>query len=83
MFGGGFFVRNFRKGMPILVSGRLQSRNYTTKDGGKRTAYEIVAENLYFCGGDRKASAPAAPEFSELDDDGKLPWEDDEEGLPL
>ena len=49
-----FVVRNFEKGKPILVEGRIQTRDYTDKDGNKRTGTEIIAANVYFCGGERK-----------------------------
>lgn len=45
-----FAAQYFQKGDPIVVSGRLQSRSYEDKDGNKRTAYDIVAENIYFGG---------------------------------
>lgn len=48
----------FRKGMMVVVSGRLQIRNWTDKDGNKRRAAEVVCENVYF-GESRKESAPA------------------------
>lgn len=35
----------------IAVSGRLQIRSYTDKDGNKRTAAEVVADHCYFGGG--------------------------------
>lgn len=80
-----FLTRNFHKGMPILVSGRLQIRDYTDKEGNRRRAAEVIAENLYFAGGERRATAApaAAPEFAELDDDfSDLPFEMGDE-LPL
>ena len=78
-----FLTRNFHKGMPILVSGRLQMRNWTDRDNNKRVSAEIQVENLYFAGGERRTSAPAAaPQFTDLDDDGDMPWNEDEE-LPL
>jgi single-strand DNA-binding protein len=43
-----FVTRYFKKGSMAIVSGRLQTRNYETTDGQKRTATEIVAENVYF-----------------------------------
>lgn len=49
-----FVVRNFEKGKPILVEGRIQTRDYTDKDGNKRTGTEVIAANVYFCGGERK-----------------------------
>lgn len=80
-----FLCRNFSKGMPILVTGRLQTRDYTTRDGSKRRAVEINADNLYFCGGDRKhaEAAPAASGLVDLgDDDSDLPW-DGSDDLPM
>lgn len=45
---GEFVNKWFTKGSMIVVSGRLQMRNYTDKDGNKRVAAEVVAENVYF-----------------------------------
>ena len=44
----------YTKGKMIIVSGRLQIRNYTDKEGAKRRAAEVVADNVYF--GDSKKS---------------------------
>ena len=46
------------KGSPILVEGRLQTRDWEAKDGGKRTVIEVVAERVQFMGRGR-AAAPA------------------------
>ena len=47
----GEFVNNyFRKGSPIAVEGRLESRQYETKEGQKRTAIEVVVSQAHFCG---------------------------------
>ena len=47
----GEFVDNyFLKGSPIAVRGRLQSRQYETKDGRKQTAIEVVVDEVDFCG---------------------------------
>ena len=85
-----FVSRFFTKGRMAVVSGRLQMRNWTDKEGNKRTSAEVVADNVYF--GDSKRdgesggySAPApsdysAPpaggdQFAELSgDDGELPF---------
>ena len=40
----------FTKGQQAIVSGRIQTRQYTDKEGNKRTATEIVADKIYFCG---------------------------------
>ena len=47
-----FVSKFFTKGRMAVVEGRLQTRNYTDRDGNKRRAYEIVADNVYF--GDSK-----------------------------
>ena len=43
-----FVSKYFSKGQMAVVSGRLQIRNYTDKDGNKRRAAEIVADSVYF-----------------------------------
>lgn len=45
-----FVCRYFRKGNLIAVDGSLQTRNYEDKQGNKRTAYEVVANNVNFTG---------------------------------
>ena len=47
-----FVSKYFAKGRMAVVSGRLQMRNWTDKDGNKRTSAEVVADNCYF--GDSK-----------------------------
>ncbi|MBQ2153469.1 MAG: single-stranded DNA-binding protein [Oscillospiraceae bacterium] len=49
---GEFVSKYFSKGRMAVVSGRLQMRNWTDKEGGKRTSAEVVADNVYF--GDSK-----------------------------
>ena len=51
---GEFVAKYFSKGSMAIVSGRLQIRNYTDKDGNKRRAAEVVADSVYF--GDSKKS---------------------------
>ena len=45
---GEFVSKYFSKGRMAVVSGRLQIRNWTDKEGNKRRSAEIVAENVYF-----------------------------------
>ena len=47
-----FVSKYFAKGRMAVVSGRLQIRNWTDKDGSKRRSAEILADNVYF--GDSK-----------------------------
>ncbi len=37
-----------KKGSPVFVEGRLQSRNWETTDGQKRSTIEVVAQNVQF-----------------------------------
>lgn len=73
-----FAARYLAKGRQAVVSGRLQVRDYTDREGHKRSVTEIVADNVYFAdsrpeGTERKAPAPEG--FTEL--------EDDDEGIPF
>ena len=45
---GEFVSKYFKKGSMIVVSGRLQIRNWNDKDGNKRKTAEVVADNCYF-----------------------------------
>lgn len=79
----------FEKGRMAVVSGRLQFREWTDKNGNKRRNAEVIADNVYF-GDSKKDSAPSGTskldEFSayaenalgdgfvEVDDDGELPF---------
>ena len=49
---GEFVSKYFTKGRMAVVSGRLQIRGWTDKDGNKRRSAEVVADNVYF--GDSK-----------------------------
>ena len=83
---GEFVEKYFGKGRMAVVSGRLQIRGWTDKDGNKRRSAEVVADNVYF--GDSKKdesystgndanNPPSAPaqDFAMLDDDdAQLPF---------
>ena len=45
---GEFVSKYFQKGSMAVVSGRLQIRDWTDKDGGKRRSAEVVVDNVYF-----------------------------------
>ena len=70
-----FLCNYFSKGRMTVVEGRLQIRDWTDKDGGKRRSAEIVAERVYFADSKRDQEAAAPQAFEELDeDDGDLPF---------
>lgn len=43
-----FITKYFSKSRKILIGGRVQARNYTDRDGNKRTAVETIADEAYF-----------------------------------
>ena len=61
-----------KKGSPVFVEGRLQSRSWDGPDGQKRSATEVVALNVQFLGrggsgGDKGSyGAPAKEEIGEI-----------------
>ena len=82
---GEFVSRYFTKGRMAVVEGRLQIRDWTDKDGGKRRSAEVIADGIYFAGA--KATQPSegnadegtlppppAGELQDLEDDGELPF---------
>lgn len=72
-----FVSKYFTKGRMAAVSGRLQIRSWTDKEGGKRKSAEVVADKIYFADSKRDtepASANAPADFSQIEDDGELPF---------
>lgn len=68
---GEFVSKYFRKGSMIVVSGRLEMRDWTDKEGNKRISAEVNAANVYFGESKRDGSGtqpgsyqqPANPEY--------------------
>lgn len=61
-----FICKYFGKGAMVAVCGRLESRQYETKEGQKRTAYEVVCEQISFTGEKKeegKRSGEPAPSY--------------------
>ena len=87
-FGGtaDHMAKFFTKGKMIIVSGRLQFRNWTDKDGNKRRNAEVAADSLYFCDSKKSDQGDSAypaqnaypgstGDFTPMDDDdAKLPF---------
>ena len=53
---GEFVGKYFTKGRMAVVSGKLQIRGWTDKDGNKRRTAEVLAENVYFADSNKEAS---------------------------
>ena len=69
---GEFVSKYFAKGRMAVVSGRLQIRNWTDKDGNKRRSAEVIAESVYFGdskrdSGTRGAAGEAIPQDAYAD----------------
>jgi single-strand DNA-binding protein len=75
-----FISKYFSKGSMIALRGEIQTRNYEDSNGNKRTATEVIAREVSFCGDKKDAnSAPtsmSASDFEEIPDA-------DEEDLPF
>ena len=79
-----FVAKHFSKGRMAVVEGRLQTREWTDKNGGKRISTEIIADKVYF--GDSKIPqeqqeanfqrlSESMDQFAEIgQEDGELPF---------
>lgn len=73
-----FAEKFFTKGCMAVVTGRLQIRGWTDKEGNKRRSAEILADHVYF-GDSKRGGDSQAPksDFTEIDndeEDGNLPF---------
>ena len=78
---GEMVSRNFFKGKEIAVEGKLSTRDWTDNEGNKRQAIELSVDRVHFCGPKEgsggnapEPSAPQTQNFTELNDDGELPF---------
>lgn len=44
-----FLEKYFKKGNPIIIEGKLETRQYEDKQGNKRKAFEVNVKNINFC----------------------------------
>ena len=77
-----FISKYFSKGSAIIVEGRLESRQYETKDNQKRTVTEVVVSQAHFCEKKKEESdgfsqgepAYQQSKFTTLDNNNPLPF---------
>ena len=85
-----FVSKYFKKGQAILICGQIQTRSYTDKQNNKRTAVEVLADEVSFVGNkesstEAKNEPPAQPympaaytsnsqNFEEIPGDESLPF---------
>lgn len=60
-----FISNHFKKGDNIIITGRLQTRSWTTETGENRKTTEILVLNVEFAGGNNKANEPTAATTAE------------------
>lgn len=68
-----FICQNFSKGKSIGVCGCLTSRKYEDKYGNKRIAFEVRADDAYFCG-DKPTQETRQPKFEEITGEDDVPF---------
>ena len=73
---GEFAEKHFAKGQLVALTGRLQIRDWTDKDGHKRRSAEVVASNLYF-------AEPKRERIKDYDQAGFTPEQEDDGELPF
>ena len=59
-----FVSKYFQKGSMIAIEGSLQTRQYQDKNGNNRTATEVLASQVSFCGG-KAAEKPSVRDFDQ------------------
>lgn len=73
-----FVEKYFTKGRMAVVTGRLQIRGWTDKEGNKRRSAEILADHIYF--GDSKRDGDSRAPKSDFTE---IPSDEEDEDLPF
>lgn len=73
-----FVSQYFSKGKMIVIEGSIQTRNYEDKNGNKRTAVEVIAENVMFGEPKRQEESPGPAQEQDINT-----GETDSEDLPF
>jgi len=75
---GDMVSKYFSKGQEIVVEGKLSTRDWTDRDGQKRTSVEMTVDNVSFCGPKKDGGSSYQPP---KDDGYSIPDEQDFEPL--
>ena len=59
-----FVCKYFGKGQAILVCGELQTRSWTDNNGNKRTATEVLANEVTFCESKKESESNNTPSYN-------------------
>ena len=71
-----FVSKYFHKGNRIAVVGRIQTGNYTNKDGNKVYTTDVICEEVDFCESKKEATETAKQEAPDTEDEGFVNVED-------
>lgn len=70
-----FVCKYFRKGSMIAVVGRVENREYNSKDGDTKRTTEIMVEEQFFCGDKGQKSEKPSDDFTAYESDDDLPFD--------
>ena len=73
-----FVGKYFTKGRMAVVEGRLQIRDWTDRDGGKRRSAEVIAESVYFGDSKRDGDGNREPDYPPRNDLAEISEDDDD-----
>ncbi len=62
------------KGKLLSVAGRIETRSYEAKDGGRRYVIEVIADEVSFLEYGNKNEGQAANDYMPADDDNSMPF---------
>ena len=68
-----FVCKYFKKGQSILICGQIQTRSYTDKQNNKRTAVEVVADEVSFVGNKEPGEGGQSRTYDAANDKGYMP----------
>ncbi|WP_097006776.1 single-stranded DNA-binding protein [Lacrimispora amygdalina] len=82
---GEFAEKYFRQGMRVLVSGRIQTGNYTNKEGVKVYTFDVIVDDQEFADSKSNSADNSRPDPSSTVGDGfmNIPDGVEDEGLPF
>ena len=63
-----FIHKFFGKGQMMLITGQLQTRNWEDKDGNKRTATDVIAEEVHFVEGKKEQEVRTTPSLPDAEE---------------
>ena len=69
-----FISKYFLKGQEILVEGKLNTEEWETQDGQKRSKTVLLVNNVHFCGKKQNDTGSVQPNMTPVDPGDNLPF---------